>query len=287
VYGEITGLSAGPNQMFVELRSLTGRPAPAPSVPVNTDGSFEFRHIEPGMYQVIVMGQHGDEIRGNVVSLSEQSNRISIPLRVAPEPHRGTVSLRRLGHKPPKQAQKEFRKAEESLRRGDAETAIAHLRQAVAIDPQYLEAQNNLGVRYLVAGQLEASRYHLDRALALDDRAPDVHGNLAALALHTGDAVEAERRARRFLSLGGDRQKGSYLLGLALARQDRTAQAIPLLEDAAVRFPRARLALADVLAKHGDTQEAQRQLKVYLESPQAERRVEVERWMNSLRAAPR
>jgi hypothetical protein len=53
---------------------------------------------------------------------------------------------------------------------------------------------------------------------------------------------------------------------LALARQGSTGPAVSQLETAAERFPHAR-----------------RHLHAYLDSPGAQRRAEVERWMKSLR----
>ena len=109
------------------------------------------------------------------------------------------------------------------------------------------------------------------------------HGNLSALALSVDDAPRAELHARRALALGGDQSKSEYLLGVALAKQGHHAAAIPRLEDAAPRFPRARLALADILSRQGDLAGAERQLKAYLDSGSKERRPEVEQWMKSLR----
>ena len=77
--------------------------------------------------------------------------------------------MRRLQYKPSKAARKEFVRADSAIRRGEDRKAIDHLRKAVELSPDYAEAHNNLGVRYLVAGEFAQARTHLERALALDE----------------------------------------------------------------------------------------------------------------------
>jgi hypothetical protein len=64
-----------------------------------------------------------------------------MPQRTAPA---GTVTLHRLTHKIPKKAVKEFENATKAQSHGDRDAAIEHLSKAVAIDPQFWEALNNL-----------------------------------------------------------------------------------------------------------------------------------------------
>src|SRR6185437_9410055 len=57
-----------------------------------------------------------------------------------------TVSLQQLQHKVPKQALKEFEKARTASIKGDNETALDHLQNAVQLDPEFVDAHNDLGV---------------------------------------------------------------------------------------------------------------------------------------------
>jgi Flp pilus assembly protein TadD len=146
-------------------------------------------------------------------------------------------------HQVPKKARKAFEQAEKASRRGDRDQAIQYLQKAVAIDPEFLQAHNNLGAGYLAARQNEQARFHLLRALELHENAAEVHSNLSYLALAENNLKEAEARARRALALGTDPVATGYFLGLALLGQQRTAEARPLLEQAATRFPSVRTTL--------------------------------------------
>jgi tetratricopeptide (TPR) repeat protein len=283
--GELSETTSYANsRLMVELRSLDGRGGPTPRSYVNPDGTFEFRELSSGTYELIVSTDRGAAVRNEIVHVSEQNNRVS--LRLGPiggeVTHNGVVSIQRLQHKPPKAARKEFERAYKAQREKKSEEEILHLRKAIELDPEYFEAYNNLGVRYLELGDYANARKNLERVIAIDERSAEGHTNLAALSLSEGFPSEAETHARRSIALGGDPSKTSYLLGLALAYQGRLRDAITPLENAAGSMPRAKLVLADVYAKTGDRVSAGHQLKSYLESGQPERRAEVERWMSTL-----
>ena len=57
------------------------------------------------------------------------------------------------------------------------EEATGHLERAVALDPAFAEAHDNLGLAYLGQGRLLDARRHFQRALALQPNAvpPRVH----------------------------------------------------------------------------------------------------------------
>jgi len=286
LYGEVElGAPAG-GAYLVELRPLDNRASPSMRAQVNNDGSFEMRYMQAGTYEVHLTTAHGNPVRSDIVHIDEHSNRVTLRIdKNRAAKHNGTVSMRSLQFKAPKAARKEFEKAESANRRGDVQKSIDHLRKAVELCPEYAEAHNNLGVRYLTTGDLAASRTHLERSLELDENSAFAHLNMSALAMSLENAPLAEKHARRALDLGAERSKGEYLLGLALAKQGDRQTAIPHLEEAVKQFPRAHLALADLLARQGDLAGAERQLKEYLDSENPQLRAEVEQWMQSLRAA--
>jgi hypothetical protein len=238
----------GPLQ--IELRTLDGR-STVPSAVVHSDGTFELNGIEPGTYNAVIASPAGFSIHTSLVQVSAINNQITIRLDPVPprEATRGSVSFRQLSHEVPKAARKELERARERRERNQLTEALAHLRKAIEIDPDYLEAQNNLGTLYIRMGNLEAAHEPLTRAAELEPGAPEAQCNLSALALKEGNPVAAERHIRRAMMLGAEPVLAAYLLGLSLASQNRRAEAVPLLEEAGARFPHAREVLS-ILKRH-------------------------------------
>ena len=84
------------------------------------------------------------------------------------------------------------------LERYDEE--VAHLEQAVRLDPSFAPAWRNLGAVQLLRGDLAASERALTRAASLEPASPTVHRHLGALYQRTGRqklARESYERARR------------------------------------------------------------------------------------------
>ena len=160
-------------------------------------------------------------------------------------------------------------------RLAEAET---HYRQAVALKPDYVEAQMNLGNVLAERGSREEAAACYARVLALAPRAAAAHYNLANmlaalgrldeaeahfraaiagepgfaeawsnlgnLLRDTGKPREAEAAYRRALTLKPDHAEAHNNLGLALARRGDAAAAVACFRDA------LRLAPDDLDATH-------------------------------------
>jgi tetratricopeptide (TPR) repeat protein len=84
-------------------------------------------------------------------------------------------------------------------RRGEADAARAHFERAVAVDPRYAEAHNNLAAMLLSAGRLEDALAHAARAVAVEPALAEAHANRVAALIRLGrfaDAWAAVRAAR-------------------------------------------------------------------------------------------
>ncbi len=159
----------------------------------------------------------------------------------------GVISSRILAHKPPKAARKEFERAAHSSKEGHLDSARQHLMQAVRLDPDFVEAQIELGAVYLKSGQPQQALEWFDRALVLESDMALIYSAKAAALVTLGRPAEAEVAARRALQLSPQSIEANYLLGSSMMLEGKiTPETAAYLAVAAPKYPRARAALIDV-----------------------------------------
>ncbi|HSP68489.1 MAG TPA: tetratricopeptide repeat protein [Bryobacteraceae bacterium] len=162
----------------------------------------------------------------------------------------GTVSVSSLRHTVPKPAVKDFQRAHKLATSGKLLDAAQALEKALALDPDFQEARENLGGLYLRLGRLAEAEPHLHRAIELDPSSSAAHSNLSAVQLLAGDLGAAERTARRALELSRDNDWARFVLGVTLLRNAATySEALRHLESAARSVPAARETLNALQAK--------------------------------------
>jgi tetratricopeptide (TPR) repeat protein len=248
------------------------------SAPIMANGSFELRNLQPGNYQVRITNMHGQVIQQDFMAI-DSGIPLSIELR---QPHptpraTGTISARRLLHHVPSQAQKEAKLAEKASQHGKTEEAIQHWQNAVQIDPEYMEAHNNLGVRYLYLKKYEEAAREFNKAVELEPALPQARANLSVALMALENCAEAEDAARHAVQLDPSYTKGRYTLGLVLmAERKYTEEALENLKKSAGQFPRAHVLAAEILAERGELPGAIEELRAYLKSGLTENRRQVE-----------
>ncbi len=99
------------------------------------------------------------------------------------------------------------------------------------------EAHANLGMFYALSGHHEQSETELRKALAIDPTFVPASVNLADLYRAGGDEAQAEAVLRSALHKSGKAAPLHFALGLALARQQRTNEALAELQQAARLAP--------------------------------------------------
>ena len=258
--------------LVIDLTSSTRRPITA--VPVSTNGAFEIHDVRDGAYQVTVRDVRGEVVHQDVVQVSSTSLvYIAIPAKKVERPVSGTISVARLKHKVPKAAKKEYEKSDKVLKDGDVKGSLMHLLKAVEIDPDYMEAHNNLGSRYIMMKEHDLALSAFRRALQLDPSATMVQVNMAVALMATQQNKEAEDVARRILKQKPSNAKARYLLGLALyAQKEYTDETVALLEDSQEQFPNARIPVAAIHALRGEPMKARTELEAYMSMPNATNR---------------
>jgi tetratricopeptide (TPR) repeat protein len=139
----------------------------------------------------------------------------------------GVESVKRLSHKIPKPALKSFERAWTLSKNGKHEEAIRELTKAIAIDPDFAEAYNNLGVQYYLLKRPSDAQPLLRRAIELDPAAAPSYANLAAVALALGDSAGAELLARRALTLAPRNASAQGVLDVLHHKTGHEASARP------------------------------------------------------------
>jgi Flp pilus assembly protein TadD len=241
--------------------------------------------IPDGDYTIMVRGANGGEITSQNVSVRGDSGSVNIRLPESAAPtsssKEASVSMYQLSHKVVKGAKKEFDKA---ARAGDDNAgAIAHLQKAIEIDPEYVEALNNLGSRFIQIHQFDKALGVLTRAQKLDPASALVQTNLAVVLLAMRQNSDAERAARRAYQLASSDPRARYVLALSLYnQQDFGEETLKLLQASRAHFPNANIALAAVYAYNGKTKEARNLLTGYLASGHQDREPQVRQMLATL-----
>jgi tetratricopeptide (TPR) repeat protein len=242
---------------------------------VSVSGSVDFQGIPEGSYMLTVKDFRGNPIYQQAVSVRPNSGPVSIrlPEQKGERPVSGFVSVSRLKHKIPKQARKAFEKSVQLSEKGDDEAALNYLKKATEIDPEYMEAFNNLGARYMKLGEHQQALTAFRRAMELDPSATLVQINTGAALMAVGDMSEAELTLRRVVESSGN-IKARYMLGLALYSQRKyTPETLDLFRRCQDDYPSARLAIAVIHANLGHADEARQVLKSYISTaPESGRR---------------
>jgi tetratricopeptide (TPR) repeat protein len=104
----------------------------------------------------------------NVISFSPTATPMILTVAPPARESVGTVSAQRLRHRPPKAARKAYEKAAKLLLQNrKAAEAATELEKAIALDPNYAEAHNELGVAYVRLGRNPEAASEFRRAIAL------------------------------------------------------------------------------------------------------------------------
>lgn len=258
-------------------------------------GAFEFMGAEGESYELTITNAQHEIIQRQILSVSNRNSQLIIQLhpdlradaaaqRFA-APGAPSVSARQLLI-PPKAA-KEFVQSEKAFHSGDIRKSAEHLQKAIQIYPEYVEAHNNLGARYIALDQYDKALPPCERAIALDPNASKPYQNLAAALALLKRYPEAEAAARRAMELDPNSVRLCDLLGrILVAQQINTGETVELLRRGTSEVPNSRMLLAQVLLKRGATDQAIAELEEYLKIPNARNKQQAGCWLAHLKQLP-
>ncbi len=152
------------------------------------------------------------------------------------------------------------------MQQGNTAEGIDALKHAVAIDPGLADNQLQLASAEFGAGQLDQATEHAKQAL--QGKPAEAHELLARVALARGDERQAMNEAQMAAQTDPSLPFPLYLQGVALSKQGRYTEALPLLQRAAANLASRHLemqdlhlAMADTLAHLGRTDEAEAEFR--------------------------
>ncbi|MGB8771748.1 MAG: tetratricopeptide repeat protein [Candidatus Korobacteraceae bacterium] len=196
---------------------------PVANTYTNSNGEAEFSGVRVGDYNVVVSGDGIETTDSGVFQTDERKVTQSQYITVRRLQNSGaaaagwqasTVSAGGLNVSP--KAQKELDKANKAMAEQDFKKTLEHLNKAIAIEPHYAAAYNNLGVLYSRMNDDAHEQEALEKAISLDDHFTAAYVNLAKLYLRQKNFPKAEPLLEKAAS--GDPNNADSLMLLADAQ---------------------------------------------------------------------
>lgn len=214
----------------------------------DSNGRFRFSGLNPGQYTISVSSLGFTASREQVDLDSRIVRRAQVFIQLTPEkptPTRNAPSAAGvLDARVPVEARKEFEKAQAALpgKAKEKEQAILHLEKAIALYPNFFEAQLMLGTTYMDTQQWNKAEIPLRRAIEINPRATFAFVALGEVCRRQKKYVEAGKVLQEGLKLDDNSWQGHFTLGrvywetgdLAKAgfQVGRTLQLMPDIADA-------------------------------------------------------
>ena len=148
-----------------------------------------------------------------------------------------------------------FEQAVTFHREGKLEEAERLYRSILKIQPEHLDANNNLGVILQHHGKLEQAKEYYKKAIELKPDVPEAHYNLGITLQNLGRLDEAEKSYKKAIELKPDYAEAHYNLGVILqnlGRLDEAEKSYKKAIELKPDFPEAHNNLGNTLNYKGD-----------------------------------
>ncbi len=236
------------------------------------DGGFRFKKLALGTYILTVALPGAGETRKTLEigpSFADNKGRVAVKLNVASSGRAAeteVVSAAELAIPP--DALQEYGKAQESLSRRDIDKAIACLKKAVALAPQYAAAWNNLGtIAYQSRNYSEAESYFRE-SLKQHPRGFSALVNLGAALVAQGKYEESLTVNRQAAGMRPDDALAQSQLGSSYYFLGRLEEAEDYLKRAKAldpgHFSLPQIYLVDIYLRRNNTQSARSEIEEFL-----------------------
>jgi tetratricopeptide (TPR) repeat protein len=119
-------------------------------------------------------------------------------------------------------------------RRHEAETAV---REAIALNPSFAEAHNNLGILLLSRGVVSEAVHEFQVAISLNARYATAYNNLGTANKANGDLTNAEEAFRKAIAIKPHYAEAVTNLGALLEELNRKSEAVAIYRSTLARYP--------------------------------------------------
>jgi tetratricopeptide (TPR) repeat protein len=192
------------------------------TVYTDVQGQFEFAQLAPGDYQLEVEPPNRGRWEKRIEEVRVYKTAPSLVTIVLKEhrpanlkPAKSTISVAELARDVPSRAKKEFEKATSATAKGQTKEAIAYLRKAIEIYPDFAAAHNDLGVQLLSLGKIDEAREAFERAVKLQPDAFNPALNLGIVYVHLHRFAEARQMLARAIKADPNSAAARLYSGLA------------------------------------------------------------------------
>jgi Flp pilus assembly protein TadD len=278
----------------VSLRQLRGELSASYT---DNEGGFVIGSVEAGIYTVDVeddrhrkyeSGSERVEVFPNspslvTVYLKEKGGAFEEKASPA-----DTVSAAELDQNIPEGARKEFERGSKAGREGKYAEAVAHMRKAVSIHPDYLKARNDLGTFLLAQGKIEEASEELEAAVKLAPKAFNPRLNLGIVLVRRHEFAGAAENLEAALALDPNSPAARLYAGLArlgLGEAERAERELSAAyELGGSSFALAQFHLGQLYMDRGERGRALKAFETYLrDNPGAANAEQVRRLIGILR----
>jgi len=172
--------------------------------------------------------------------------------------------------KPPSPGKPLLDSARSAAARRDYATSAQLYEQAVAKDPEYVEAWNSLGWTYNTLGLYQKAEAALRRALALDAKARFAHNNLGQALAGQKKYEDAISEYLEEIEINPKDQWAHANLGRVYLRVKQFGKAVPELETASTITPNDPAVFFNLGSAYAKTAQAEKALKAFEHSVELE-----------------
>ncbi|HEV7643567.1 MAG TPA: tetratricopeptide repeat protein [Pyrinomonadaceae bacterium] len=219
----------------VRLQSTNFTPM---SVDTDRSGTFIFSSIAPGSYSIVVEAGEAFETAYEYVVIDPQVKIEGVPVVVLPKVVNVPVYLQfkkavreAVGVYNakmaviPKEAMKRYENGLKLIQTGKNEEALAELRQAVALYPNFSFAYTEIGKLCQALGRMTEAESAFRSSLGIDSREYEAKIRLGYILLSKNEFPDAQKELEEAKSLNQSAAAPPYYLGLLYFRQRKFTDA--------------------------------------------------------------
>ncbi len=236
-------------------------------------GKFKFKDLHPDLFTLIVyIPRSGEYARTVEVSPALADSKKRVFVEITFQPSLASKSYQKVSSSQlsiPDNALREYEKANRKMQNRDVEGAVEHLKKAVEIAPQYVDAWNNLGALAYKLHQFALAETYFREALKHE---PDYYPslvNLGGALLTQGKIQDSLPWNLAALQARPDDALAHSQLGLNYYHMGQMEEAEKYLKQATVldpgHFSFPQLKLAEIYIARKDSASAARMLRQFLD----------------------